>query len=241
MAAAVATHRVRVNRIDLIASGHQGPDQQASVGLDPDRDLCWVLSVGGHQGVQFPHPTQPFGDPLTWHDIPPAVRPPQHQPGHGLPPRACGLRCLRVLTGWWLRRSLPSKTRAAPLGSLPSTPPPIRFLVADDRTSSSAAPAPRVWPPASTPPKPTVGRSPGCRPTSRRCAGSCSRASACPASSRLTAATGSATGPETPWFPGCWPLPLLLVSSTSEARRRMGNDGAGDHRGGPPTRGGLQR
>jgi hypothetical protein len=122
MAAAVATHRVRVNRIDLIASGHQGPDQQASVGLDPDRDLCWVLSVGGHQGVQFPHPTQPFGDPLTWHDIPPAVRPPQHQPGHGLPPRACGLRCLRVLTGWWLRRSLPSKTRAAPLGSLPSTP-----------------------------------------------------------------------------------------------------------------------
>jgi hypothetical protein len=142
MAAAVATHRVRVNRIDLIASGHQGPDQQASVGLDPDRDLCWVLSVGGHQGVQFPHPTQPFGDPLTWHDIPPAVRPPQHQPGHGLPPRACGLRCLRVLTGWWLRRSLPSKTRAAPLGSLPSTPPPIRFLVADDRTSSSAAPAP---------------------------------------------------------------------------------------------------
>ena len=22
---------------------------------------------------------------LTWHDIPPAVRPPQHQPGHGLP------------------------------------------------------------------------------------------------------------------------------------------------------------
>jgi GntR family transcriptional regulator len=28
-----------------------------------------------------------------------------------------------VLTGWWLRRSLPSKARTAPLGASPRTPP----------------------------------------------------------------------------------------------------------------------
>ena len=39
---------------------------------------------------------------------------------------------------------------------------------------------------------------PSCRPTSRRCAGSCSRASACPASSRLTAATGVSHGGRKP-------------------------------------------
>lgn len=27
---------------------------------------------------------------LTWHDIPPAVRPPQHRPGHGLPRELAG-------------------------------------------------------------------------------------------------------------------------------------------------------
>jgi hypothetical protein len=50
----------------------------------------------------------------------PTSRPPSSTPaGARSPPRAPGLPSLRVLTGWWLRRSLPSKARAAPLG-----PPP---------------------------------------------------------------------------------------------------------------------
>jgi hypothetical protein len=120
--------------------------------------------------------------------------------------------------------------------------PPVR---AGDRPRlrgqrPSRLPPAVCWPPARRRPRTARPRCRGCPTTSRPCAGSCSHPNACPASSRLTAATGSATGPETPWFPGCWPLPLLLVSSTSEARRRMGNDGAGDHRGGPAARGGLQ-
>jgi hypothetical protein len=36
--AAVAAHHLRVDRIHLVASGHQRPDQQPPVGLDPHRD-----------------------------------------------------------------------------------------------------------------------------------------------------------------------------------------------------------
>src|SRR4029453_9256198 len=84
----------------------------------------------------------------------------------------------------------------------PRTPP---WPATSRRPAGSWRPAPR--PP---PPRPTAAPSPGCRPTSRRCAGSCSRPSACPASSR-PAATGSTPWPETPWFPGCWPPPRLLA------------------------------
>ena len=135
MAAAVAAHHLWIDRIHLVAGGQQRPHQQAPVGLNPDRHLCRVLGMGGHQGVQLAHAGQAVADPpggqhgpilvqqaqvmvglapvdpqephrvllcsgllseprrtcgalmavLAWHDIPPAVRPPQHRPGHGLP------------------------------------------------------------------------------------------------------------------------------------------------------------
>jgi hypothetical protein len=136
MAAAVAAHHLRVNRIDLIAGRQQHPNQQAPVGLNPDDDLGWILGMSSHQGMQRPDSGEAIGDtpgckhiavlveqaqvmvalalvdpeeqhpgpPLLRHvvcepekdlrrpngsahrhDIPPAVRPPQHRPGHGLP------------------------------------------------------------------------------------------------------------------------------------------------------------
>jgi len=39
---------MRVDRIDLVAGGQQRPDQQAPVGLDPNRDLRWILGMGGY-------------------------------------------------------------------------------------------------------------------------------------------------------------------------------------------------
>ena len=62
MAAAVVADHLRVDRIHLITSGHQRPDQQPAVGLDPDRHLRRFLGMGGHQRVQFPHSGQPIGD-----------------------------------------------------------------------------------------------------------------------------------------------------------------------------------
>jgi hypothetical protein len=47
MPAAVAADDLRVDRIDLVAGGQHGPDQQAAVGLNPDRHLRWVLGIGG--------------------------------------------------------------------------------------------------------------------------------------------------------------------------------------------------
>jgi hypothetical protein len=68
MAAAVAADHMPVDRTDLVASGHQGPDQQASVGRDPDRHLPGLLRMGGHQPMQLPHPGQPIGDPVSCQD-----------------------------------------------------------------------------------------------------------------------------------------------------------------------------
>jgi hypothetical protein len=51
MAAAVAAHGVRVDRIDLEAGGQQRPDQQPPVGLNPHGALRRVQNMGGHQGV----------------------------------------------------------------------------------------------------------------------------------------------------------------------------------------------
>jgi hypothetical protein len=46
MAAPVAADHLRVDRIGLVAGRQQRPDQQAPVGLDPDRRLSWVLNMG---------------------------------------------------------------------------------------------------------------------------------------------------------------------------------------------------
>jgi hypothetical protein len=92
---------------------------------------------------------------LTWHDIPPAVRLPQTPAGARSPPRAPRLPCLRVLTGRQLRRSLPSKARAAPLVPSPSTPSdpdgrlscpsaPARVPVAFRRSSRNSVPTREV-------------------------------------------------------------------------------------------------
>ena len=63
MAAAVAADDLGVDRIDLVAGGHQRPDQQPAVGLDPDRHLAWGLGMGRDQGVQLANPGQSIGDP----------------------------------------------------------------------------------------------------------------------------------------------------------------------------------
>jgi hypothetical protein len=47
-----AVDRARVDRIDLVTGRYQRTDQQATVGLDPDQDLRWVLSMVGQHGVQ---------------------------------------------------------------------------------------------------------------------------------------------------------------------------------------------
>jgi hypothetical protein len=61
MTVTVAVDRARVDRIDLVTGRYQRPDQQATVGLDPDQDLPWVLSMVGQHGVQPGQPSTPSG------------------------------------------------------------------------------------------------------------------------------------------------------------------------------------
>ena len=68
MAAAVAADDLGVDRIDLVAGGHQRPDQQPAVGLDPDRHLPGLVSTTGHQRMQLPHPRQTIRDPAGGQD-----------------------------------------------------------------------------------------------------------------------------------------------------------------------------
>jgi hypothetical protein len=68
VAAAIAADDLWVDRIDLVAGRQQCPDQQASVGLDPDRHLPGLLGMGGDQGMQLPHPCQAIGDPASCQD-----------------------------------------------------------------------------------------------------------------------------------------------------------------------------
>jgi hypothetical protein len=126
--------------MDLVAGRQQRPNQQPPVSLDPDHHLPWILCMGGHQGVQLPHPGQPIGDPPSREHA--AVLVSRHRSWRASPQssptnitasssaptslslsqrRTCGA-LMAVLTGWWLRRSLPPKARAAPLGSLPLDP-----------------------------------------------------------------------------------------------------------------------
>jgi hypothetical protein len=51
------------------------------------------------------------------------------------PQRARGLLCLRVLTGWRLRRSLPSRLMRRPLGASPRTPSPSTSMAARDEAA----------------------------------------------------------------------------------------------------------
>ena len=59
MAAAITAHRMRVDRIDLVAGGQQRPHQQAPVGLDPDHHLGRVAGMAGDELVQPGHPGHP--------------------------------------------------------------------------------------------------------------------------------------------------------------------------------------
>ena len=70
MAVAIARHRQRVDRIELIAGGHQGADQQASVDLDTDDHLGRVLGVLGDEGVEPGHVLDPVGHPSPAHHLP---------------------------------------------------------------------------------------------------------------------------------------------------------------------------
>jgi hypothetical protein len=64
MPAPVVADDLGVDRIHLVASRHQRPDQQAPVGLDPHRHLRRILGLRGHQGMELPNPSQPIGDPV---------------------------------------------------------------------------------------------------------------------------------------------------------------------------------
>jgi hypothetical protein len=64
VAAAVVADHLGVDRIDLVAGGQQRTDQQAAVGLDPDRHLSRLLGMGGDQLVQLSYPGQPIVDPV---------------------------------------------------------------------------------------------------------------------------------------------------------------------------------
>jgi hypothetical protein len=63
MAVAVAADRQWVDRIDLVASGHQGADEQATVGLGPDHHLGRILHLAGQQLMHQPQPGQPLRHP----------------------------------------------------------------------------------------------------------------------------------------------------------------------------------
>jgi len=65
MPATVAADGMGVDRIDLVAGGHQRSDQQTPVGLDADHHLPWVLCMGGHQLMQLAHPNQAIRDPAS--------------------------------------------------------------------------------------------------------------------------------------------------------------------------------
>jgi hypothetical protein len=56
MAAPVAADHLGVDRIDLVAGRQQRTDQQAPVGLNPDRYLPRLLGMGRDQGVQLANP-----------------------------------------------------------------------------------------------------------------------------------------------------------------------------------------
>jgi hypothetical protein len=61
MAVAVAADGQRVDRIHLVASRHQGADEQATVGLGPDHHLGRILHLGGQQLMHQPSPASPSG------------------------------------------------------------------------------------------------------------------------------------------------------------------------------------
>jgi hypothetical protein len=70
MATPIAADHLGIDRIDLVAGRHQRPDQQAMVGLDPDRHLSWVLGMGCDQGVQLANAGQAIGDPPSRQELP---------------------------------------------------------------------------------------------------------------------------------------------------------------------------
>jgi hypothetical protein len=60
---------------------------------------------------------------LTWHDIPPAVRPPQHRPGHGLPQELNGSEASECSPAGG--SAVASHRRlCGPISGLPPDPPP---------------------------------------------------------------------------------------------------------------------
>jgi hypothetical protein len=61
MPAAVAVDHLRVDRIHLVAGGHQRPDEQPAVGLDPDRHLRRVHTWAATSACSSATPARPSG------------------------------------------------------------------------------------------------------------------------------------------------------------------------------------
>lgn len=70
VALSIAAGRQRIDRDHLVAGRHQRPDQQASVGLDPDHHLGRVARIHRDELVQPGHPGHPIGDSLTGQHAP---------------------------------------------------------------------------------------------------------------------------------------------------------------------------
>jgi hypothetical protein len=59
----IARRRHRVHRVELVAGRDQGGDEQAPVGLDPDRHLARILRVSGGELVEPGNPVYALGEP----------------------------------------------------------------------------------------------------------------------------------------------------------------------------------
>src|SRR6266581_3136349 len=61
MAVSIAARCQRIDRIDLVAGGHQRADEQPTVGFDANDHPRRIFSVFGDEGVQLAHSLDPFG------------------------------------------------------------------------------------------------------------------------------------------------------------------------------------
>jgi hypothetical protein len=131
MSVAVAARREGVHRVDPIAGCGEGPNEQASVDLDPNRDLCWFLSVSGQHLMQSRHALDAIGEASLGQDTPRLVEdahivvrlgpvdPHEDQPHPSLPTRRVAARSPR---GGLRRANGPVLRARHPTGRLATSP-----------------------------------------------------------------------------------------------------------------------
>jgi hypothetical protein len=83
MAFPIAAGRQRVDRHHLVASRHQGPDQQPTIQLDADHDLGWLAGVVSDQPMQLGDAGEPIGQPPSAEHRPAGIQHPHLVVGLG--------------------------------------------------------------------------------------------------------------------------------------------------------------